>query len=252
VWGSAQSLASLFLQLQGSGVVPPGLARLYGAFAALQFQGVALPPECTGEAPFTAFWAAFWAAAGACGLAALVLCARRPDSVVGGGGGGSRRTLSSLALALAARGLFPGSGALTSAAANALTCLPEAPMLVSDYAASRGDGSALRRALGAAAPQWATLQAAADDALLAQALGLAPLLRTYVPVALLAADPFQPCREGPHASAWTAAVALGGLLLAGLLGGCCARGRPLGGCGRPMRRLFRRRPAAQRAVVAVL
>jgi hypothetical protein len=112
-------------------------------------------------------------------------------------------------------------------------------MLVADYAASRGDGAALQRALGvAAAPPWATLQAAAGDALLARAMGLAALLRTTIPVSVLASDAFQPCQEGPHADAFLAGWVLVALLVlvpllgllalwrAGRLPLCCRRGTP--------------------------
>jgi len=237
IWGSAQALASLFSQLQGSGAVPPRLAPVFGAFAALQFQGVALPPECTGAPPFQGLWAGLYAALGASALAALALWAGRAPP----GGAAPLCALPRLALALACRVLFIGYGALLTLAANAVTCLPEAPMLVADYAASRGDGTSLQRALGiAAAPPWATLQAAAGDALLARASGLAALLRTTIPVSVLASDAFQPCQEGPHADAFIAGWALVVLLVlvpllgllalwrAGRLPLCCSRGAAAG------------------------
>ena len=219
VWASAQCLASLFGQIQGSGSVPPALLPIYGAFTALQFKGVALPPECTEEAPFRALYTAVFVAMSCGVLVSYALCLR--GRALPGGPPSAVRWLVRSAMTVAFTVLFVGYGTLVDAAASAASCAPETNVLVADYAASRGDGSALARALGAGAPAWDKLQAAGGDALVAQAYNLTALLRTTIPVSMLASDMYQPCREGPHRDAYGVGVALLVALIAVPLAGLC-------------------------------
>lgn len=212
-WVATQVLCSQFGQLEDSGAVPPQLAPLYAAVAALQFKGVTLAPACYDAPPFQQLYGALGAFCGAAGLA-LALSVFLGGEGSSGGGGRRGARLARGALRACALALSVGYGAFVNTAVGALSCLPAAPMPLADYAVSAGDGRAAREALGALAPPWAALAAAGADPAAARALNLTALLRTTIPVSVLASDPFQPCQEGPHAGAWNAAAAFAALLAA--------------------------------------
>ena len=216
-WAAAQGAAALFSQLLATGRVPAGLLPIVSGLVALQFQSVALAPACYNATPFQSLWVALGVAGGcacACSGALLALAGSR-------GGGGACARAAEGALRGAGTVLLLGYGALVRAAADVLVCGAPQPMSVLEYARTDGDGTALTAALGAGGgrggaplPSMAQLRAAADDPLLAASEDLSGLLSTLIPVSLLASDPFQPCREGPHAAAWWGGVALAGIMVA--------------------------------------
>ncbi len=214
-WVATQVLASQFSLLEDSGALPPRLLPLFSAVASLQFKGVSVPPACYETAPFLTFYAA--AAVFGAMLSAVVALACGC-----GCGGGGLSCAGGAALRAAALALRVGFGAFAGAAAGALACLPPTPLPLKDYAATAGDGRAARAALGAGAPPWAALVAAAANPAAAAALNLTAALRTPIPVSLLAGNPFQPCREGGHEAAWFVAAALAAALTALPLAGLAA------------------------------
>ncbi len=190
LWPAAQGAAALCAQVHA--LAPPELAGFFGALAALQLKGVALPPACYASSPpFVGFWAAACFVGLGYAVAAAALAARR----------------RALALAAAAA-LKLGYGAVVAVMAQTLTCTAEAPTSLAVYALSRSDGAALRQALGAAAPRLEDLKAAASSASSSASLNLTEALRVMIPVSVLVSEPFQVCREGAHLAAWWAAVAL--------------------------------------------
>jgi hypothetical protein len=213
-WVATQVLASQFSLLEDSGALPPRLLPLFSAVASLQFKGVSIPPACVETAPFLTFYAA--AAVFGVMLSAVVALA------CGCGGGGGLSCAGGAALRAAALALRVGFGAFSGAAAGALACLPPTPLPLKDYAATAGDGRAARAVLGAGAPPWAALVAAAANPAAAAAANLTAVLRTPIPVSLLAGNPFQPCREGGHEVAWFVAAALTAALAALPLAGLAA------------------------------
>jgi hypothetical protein len=250
VWTSAQGAAALFSQTLDAGLVPAPLLPAFSALAALQFVGVTLAPACYISTPFQGFWASAGLVCGAlAGLAAAAaaLPAARPETR-------HARALHAL-LKASALLLTVGYGAYVNAAVTVLTCRLPAPMSVAEYLRAASDGRALAEALrggsAPAPPPLAALRAAAEDPFLAQQLGVAPLLRTAIPVSLLASDPFTVCREGAHGAAWPAAAALAALLLGGvpLLGlwALCGAGRLKG-----LRRALQRRRASPAAAARSL
>jgi hypothetical protein len=207
-WLAAQGAAALFAQAQA--LAPPELASYFGAVAALQFEGVTLPPQCYDAPPFAAFWAALSTVCVCCALAGGGLAALHCGAT------GCARAAASAALSLAALALTLGYGAVTAVTAATLVCTLPAPMTLAAYALSSSDGGALARALGAAAPPIEALRAAANSAEVAATRGLTDALQATIPVSVLASDPFTVCREGPHAAAWTAAAALAATYSLGL------------------------------------
>ena len=69
VWQVAQAVSAMLVQVQAS--APPQLFALYSVFAALQFQGVALPAACLSGVTFQGFWACLGLAIGGGGLLAV-------------------------------------------------------------------------------------------------------------------------------------------------------------------------------------
>ena len=219
VWVAAQTLSALFSQAVADGNVPPSLVNAFDAFSALQFQGVTLAPACVpDDDPFAALWTATGWAFGAVAVGAACV-----GALVAGRRAAERADAPPLLL-YAARYLllgivsffFLGYGGLVSTAVGALACTAPKALAVVDYLSTRGDGSAVREARGAAAPNMTVLRAAANDPFFAQRAGLAPLLASTVTVPLLALDPNIVCGEGAHVRAREAALALMALLAAGL------------------------------------
>jgi hypothetical protein len=222
-WVTAQCAAALFSQTLAAGAVPPALDGAFSAFAALNFVGVTLAPECYSSIPFQPFWACFALAAGAAGAAGGALLAlRRGGRGCGARGGAAARAL----LLLASLVITVGFSAYVSAAVGVVTCRLPAPLMVADYVRTAGDGGALGalEAIGGgrALPPLAALRRAADDPWFAAQTGVTALLRARIPVALLAADPYVVCGEGAHARARPAAVLLLAALMLGLPGAVLA------------------------------
>ena len=200
-WTSAQSAAALFSQTVDAGLVPPTLLPAFSVLAALQFAGVTLSPACYTALPFSGFWASVGLGCGAL----LVLCAIAGTLPHVTPGAPLARFLRPL-LQIVATLLAVGYGAFISSAVSVLTCKLPSPMTVSEYVRAASDGRALAQALGTPAPPLAALRAAAEDPFLAQRAGFSALLRSTIPVATLASDPFTVCREAAHAVAWPAAA----------------------------------------------
>jgi hypothetical protein len=207
-WSAAQGAAALFSQTLDAGLVPAALLPAFGALASLQFVGVTLSPACYAALPFQGFWASLALACGALvGMGASA--AALPRAAPGGRCSWALRA----ALTLSALVFVVGYGAYVSASVTVLTCRLASPMSVADYVRAASDGRALAEALRGAAPPLATLRSAVDDPFFAQRAGVAALLRTAIPVSVLATDPFTVCREGAHGAAWPAAAALTSVLL---------------------------------------
>jgi hypothetical protein len=207
VWIAAQGSAALFGQAQA--LAPAALAPLYGALAALQFKGITVGPECFSSIPFASLYGAA-AYVCACGVV-LFLCARAapPPAPPPPAQPPLLARARALLLQLALTALLVGYGAVTSVLANTLTCRPAAPMAVFDYVQALSDGRALGEALGGGgvpAPLSALRAAAADPRSPRNAALAAWARATSIPVSVLASDPFQVCREGPHLAAWWLAL----------------------------------------------
>jgi hypothetical protein len=190
-WVAAQSLASLFSQSRA--LAPPALGGLYSAFAALQFQGIALDPACYDSIPFASFFAALGVVGGAYCLTAASLLGLRYSSAP------LVRALSRLLLTAMALVLTLGYGALTSEISGALVCTTASPMTVNTYLQTSNDGSALLSALPQFTPaDLPTLLAASQNPVAAAASGLVSALQLVIPVSVLANNPFSVCGEGAH------------------------------------------------------
>jgi hypothetical protein len=226
VWAALQTLSALFSQTVADGSVPPRFVPVFAAFSALQFQGVTLAPACNPDGdPFSALWVTVAAAYGAVGVGgasvALLYFFRAGKAERGNGAPLWREHAARAALQLVVTFFSVGFGAFVGTAVGTLACSAPARMSVADYAATRGDGAALRAAFGAflssgvPLPNMTVLRLAASDPDFADRAGLTELLASTVSAPLLGADANIVCGEGSHALARAAAL---GLLA--LLAGC--------------------------------
>jgi hypothetical protein len=224
VWAALQTLSALFSQTVADGSVPPRFAPVFAAFSALQFKGVTVAPACNPDGdPFSSLWAAVVFAGGALGVggACVALLHYLHSGKIGGVAPWPVRA-AKLTLRTVVLFFFVGYGAFVGAAVGALACRAPARMSVADYAATRGDGAALRAFFGATLPSGAplpnvtVLRAAASDPVFADRAGLTALLASTVSAPLLAEDPNIVCGEGAHEVARPAALALLVLLAGGL------------------------------------
>jgi len=230
-WGALQTLSALFSQAVVDRTIPPALVPVFAAFSVLQFQGVTVAPACNvGGDPFSSLWAATGAAYGAVGVGACcvallyVLHRPAPPSVEAAAAPPpptpTPRHVSAIffTLSLVVNFFAVGFGMLVGTAVNALACFAPTPISVADYAATRGDGSALSALKGTfgALPNMTVLRTAAGDPIFAEKVGLTQVLATTVSVPLLAADANTVCGEGAHVRARMAGLSLL-VLLAGAL-----------------------------------
>ncbi len=232
-WGALQTLSALFSQAVADRTVPPALVPVFAAFSALQFQGVTVAPACNpGGDPFSSLWAATGAAYGAVGVGAIcvallyLLHRPAPPSVEAAAAPPPPppppppRHVRAMyfMLSLVVNFFAIGFGALVGTAVNALACFAPTPISVADYAATRGDGSALSalKMTFGALPNMTVLRTAAGDPIFAETAGLTQVLATTVSVPLLAADANTVCGEGAHVRARMAGLSLL-VLLAGAL-----------------------------------
>lgn len=222
-WGAAQNSASAFRVM--SRFAPPQYLPYYAIVAALQFQGVSVPPACLSSVPYQSVWIAVAI------VGALLLVGAASLAAVARGGG---RTEAATWKVCVPTALLRGVGlasvlayaVLVSTFADAIPCSVTSPIAVRAYLTLNNDGRRLRAALDDATSAVslalagrtttvAELEAAALDSTLAVARGLPGALAASIQVSTVLSAPFDVCLEGAHYNAWFAAVVVGALFIIG-------------------------------------
>ena len=195
---SGQGLASLFWQTRG--IAPEVLRGLFQAVASLQFRGITLDPACYDSIPFQSFWVSLGVVCAAYFLYALTVCLLHylPPA--------AKFIPSTRLLTVCGLVLTLAYGPTTGIFSSVVICLPSRPMSVADYVNAVSDGRSLSALKDQGAPTLSDLLTALKDPEYASASGLSIVLKSTIPVSVLASDPFQVCGEGPHATARPAAI----------------------------------------------